>query len=252
MMEMPMFRTLILAVLLMPGAALAETALVAVAANYAGAAQAQALAFGSASGHEIALTTGSTGKLYAQILAAAPFDILLAADATTPAKLEAAGAGVAGSRFTYALGALVLWSLDPGRIGADPGAALRDPGLRHLAIANPELAPYGTAAQQALQALGEWEALQGRIVMGENVGQAHALVATGAAEAGFVALSAAPPEAGGSRWLVPQALFAPIRQDALLLAHGAENPAAQAFLDWLKTSEAQAINAAFGYGVAAP
>lgn len=247
-----MLRAVVLTVLLIPGAAAAETALVAVAANYAGAAEAQARAFFAASGHEITLSTGSTGKLYAQILAGAPFDVLLAADAASPQMLEAAGAGAAGTRFTYALGALVLWSPDPARIGADPVAALRDAGLRHLAIANPDLAPYGAAARQALEALDIWQAVQDRIVQGENVGQTHALVATGAAEAGFVALSAVPPEAGGSRWQVPQALFAPIRQDALLLAHGAGNPAARGFLDWLQGPQAQQINAAFGYGAAAP
>ncbi|PKP71805.1 MAG: molybdate ABC transporter substrate-binding protein [Alphaproteobacteria bacterium HGW-Alphaproteobacteria-4] len=245
-----MLRRTLLALFLCAGPAAADTALVAVAANYATAAETQAAAFSAASGHQITLTTGSTGKLYAQIGEGAPYDALLSADAATPARIEAEGAGVAGTRFTYAVGALALWSPDPARIGADPLAALTDPGLRHLAIANPDLAPYGVAAKQALEALGLWQTVQPRIVTGENIGQTNAMVASGAAEAGFVALSAVADDTGGSRWLVPQDLFQPIRQDAVLLAHGAGNPAARGFLDWLKTPEAQAINTRFGYAAA--
>jgi len=134
--------------------AAADTALFAVAANYATAAEAQAAAYKVVSGHDIQLTTGSTGKLYAQIGAGAPFDAMLSADAATPERLEAEGLAVAGSRFTYALGALVLWSLDPALIGPDPMVTLTNPDLHHLAIANPELAPYGVAAKQALDSLG--------------------------------------------------------------------------------------------------
>lgn len=245
-------RRALLALLLLAAPANAETALVAVAANYAAAAEAQAEAFAAASGHTITLTTGATGKLYAQIGAGAPYDALLSADAATPARLEAEGKGVAGSRFGYATGALVLWSPDPAQIGPDPVASLDAPGLRHLAIANPDLAPYGAAARETLQALGQWEAMQGRLVMGENIGQTYSMVATGAAEAGFVALSALLAEPGGSLWRVPQELFRPIRQEAVLLAHGAENAAAIGFLAWLKTPEAAAINARFGYGGALP
>ena len=247
-----MFRLALILALAAPAPACADTALVAVAANYAAAAEMQAAAFAAAAGHTITLTTGATGKLYAQIGAGAPFDAMLSADAATAQRLEVDGKGVAGSRFAYATGALVLWSPDPARIGADPAASLTDPGLRHIAIANPDLAPYGAAAREALQALGRWDAVQGKLVMGENVGQAHAMVATGAAEAGFVALSALVGEPGGSRWLVPQELFRPIRQDAVLLAHGAGNAAAIGFLAWLKTPEAAAINSRFGYGAAAP
>jgi molybdate transport system substrate-binding protein len=229
----------------------AETALVAVAANFAGAAEALAPMFTKATGHEVQLTTGSTGKLYAQIGEGAPFEVLLSADAATPEKLEGEGRAVAGTGFTYAVGQLALYSADPARIGADGKTALTDSDLRFIAIANPELAPYGAAAREALQAMGLWEALQPKIVMGQNIGQTHALVDTGAAEVGFVALSAivAPgTKAKGSHWPVPQAMFAPIRQDAVLLRAGQDNPAAVAFLDFMRSPQAVEVIAAYGYG----
>jgi len=234
-----------------PPTARADTALAAVAANFAETAEALLPAFREATGHDVQLTTGSTGKLYAQIGAGAPFDLLLSADAATPARLLDEGNAVAGTAFTYAMGRLTLWSADPDRIGADGRAALKDPDLRFVAIANPDLAPYGVAARETLQSLGLWETLQPGIVMGQNIGQANAMVATGAAEVGFVALSAVlSPRTGtnGSRWDVPQELFAPIRQDAVLLRHGADNPAAQAFLDHLRTPGAAAVIDRFGYG----
>jgi molybdate transport system substrate-binding protein len=235
-----------------PPQASAEAALVAVAANFAEAAGALSERFRAAGGHELQLTTGSTGKLYAQIKAGAPFDALLSADAATPARLLEEGHAVTGTSFPYAIGQLTLWSSDPERIGEDGPAALLDPGLRFVALANPDLAPYGAAARDALQSLGLWDALRPRVVMGQNVGQTHAMVATGAAEVGFVALSAVMgPRAGakGSRWDVPQDLFAPIRQDAVLLNQGAENVAATAFLDFLRTQEAAEMIEAFGYAV---
>ncbi|MGS4946117.1 molybdate ABC transporter substrate-binding protein [Meridianimarinicoccus sp. RP-17] len=236
-----------------PAAARADTALVAVAANFAETADALLPAFRDATGHDLEITTGSTGKLYAQIKAGAPFDVLLSADAATPARLLDEGRAVAGSGFTYAVGRLTLWSADPARIGGDGRAALADPGLRFVAIANPDLAPYGIAAREALQSLGLWEALQPKIVMGQNIGQTHAMVATGAAEIGFVALSAVlspRAETKGSHWDVPQAMYAPIRQDAVLLTAGADNAAARAFLDFLRGQEAAAVIDRFGYGAA--
>lgn len=235
---------------LVPRAGVAETALVAVAANFAGAAEALRARFAAQSGHDLTLTTGSTGKLHAQIAAGAPFDVLLSADSATPARLVAEGHAVAGSAFTYATGRLVLWSAEAGRITGDGPAALRDPALRFVAIANPDLAPYGIAARETLQSLGLWRALQSRIVMGQNIGQTHAMVASGAAELGFVALSAViGPDAtrGGSRWEVPQSLHAPIRQDAVILAHGRDNAAARAFMAFLRGSEAATLITAFGY-----
>lgn len=236
---------------LAPLAARADTALAAISANFAEAAETLVPLFRAATGHEVTLTTGSTGKLYAQIGAGAPFDILLSADAATPARLLDEGKAVAGSGFTYAVGRLTLWSTDPGRITGDGRAALADPALRFVAIANPDLAPYGVAAHEALTSLGLWEALQPKIVMGQNIGQTHSMVASGAAEVGFVALSAvlSPRNAvAGSRWDVPQDLFAPIRQDAVLLDHGRDNAAARAFLDFLRGPEAAQVIAAFGYG----
>ncbi|KPP88655.1 MAG: molybdate ABC transporter, periplasmic molybdate-binding protein [Rhodobacteraceae bacterium HLUCCO07] len=236
----------------LPLQASAESALVATAANFAEAAEAMVEPFRNATGHDLQLTTGSTGKLLAQIREGAPFDVMLSADAATPARLIEDGKAVAGTSFTYAIGRLVLWSDDPGRIGADGAAALENPDLRFVALANPDLAPYGVAAREALQSLGLWEALQPKLVMGQNVGQTHSMVATGAAELGFVALSAVTsPRATsqGSSWEVPQELFTPIRQDAVLLDHGADNAAAQAFLAFLRTDEAAAVIERFGYAV---
>lgn len=236
-----------------PVMARAESALVAVAANFAETAAALLPAFRDATGHDVEITTGSTGKLYAQVMAGAPFDVMLSADTATPARLLAAGHAVPGSDFTYAAGRLTLWSADSARIGADGRVALTDPALRFVAIANPDLAPYGVATQATLQSLGLWDALQPKIVMGQNIGQTHGLVATGAAEVGFVALSAVvSPRAHttGSHWIVPQAMHAPIRQDAVLLSHGADNPAARAFLSFLRGPDAAAVIDAFGYGTA--
>lgn len=230
----------------------AGEALVAVAANFAEVVEELKPAFEQESGHQLQTTTGSTGKLYAQIAAGAPFEVLLSADARTPEKLETEGAGVAGTRITYAIGRLALWSADPARIGADGRAALAASDLQHLAIANPDLAPYGVAARETLQKLGLWDSLQGKIVMGENIGQAYSMVATGNAELGFVALSAVlSPRAAkaGSHWDVPQELFTPIRQDAILLRAGADSEAARAFLDFLESPEARQVIERFGYGL---
>jgi molybdate transport system substrate-binding protein len=228
----------------------ADTALIAVATNFAPVATALAPGFTAATGHEVTITAGSTGKLYAQIAESAPFEVFLSADQATPARLITEGLAVADSSFTYATGALALYSADPARIGTDGAVALADESLRFVAIANPDLAPYGVAAKEALQALALWDPLQPKIVMGQNIGAAFALTNSGAAELGFVALSAViDPAVGGSTWIVPQDLYAPIHQDAVLLTQGANNPAAQAFLDYLKTPQAKALIAASGYTV---
>lgn len=242
----------LLALAVPPRSAGAAEALAAVAANFADTLAALRPVFTEATGHRLETTIGATGKLYAQIRAGAPFDLLLSADAETPAELESAGLAVPGSRFTYAYGRLVLWSADPHRIGADGRTALRAPDLRHVAIANPRLAPYGAAARAALKRLGLWTRLEDRIVLGQNVGQAQALAATGNAELAFVALSAATTTNRGSHWAVPPDLYPPIRQDAALLRAGADNPAARAFLDFLKTPGARAVIARHGYGLDPP
>jgi molybdate transport system substrate-binding protein len=229
----------------------AADALAAVAANYAGAVKALGAAFTAKTGSTIEFTTGSTGKLYAQVSQGAPFDILLSADAKTPQMLEAEGFGVAGSRFTYAVGRLTLWSADADRIGNDPVAALRDGGTLKIAIANPDLAPYGAAAREALQSMGIWDEIQPRLVFGENIGQAYSMVESGAAQMGFVALSAViSPERTqtGSRFDVPQEWHQAIRQDAILLKRAEGNRAALQFLVFLKSPEGKEISARFGYG----
>ncbi len=226
--------------------------LIAVAANFAEVVEDLKPIFERESGHRLQETTGSTGKLYAQITAGAPFQVLLSADAKTPERLEADGAAVTGTRFTYAIGRLTLWSSDPNSITGDGKSALTASDVRHIAIANPDLAPYGIAARETLRSLGLWDSLQGRIVMGQNIGQTHSMVATGNAQLGFVALSAvlsprAPTK--GSRWDVPQDLFRPIRQDAILLRAGAESGAARAFLSFLRSPRAREVIERFGYGV---
>ncbi len=230
----------------------ADTVLIAVAANFAGVAEKIAEDFTGETNHEALITTGSTGKLYSQITEGAPFDVLLSADTKTPARLEAEGLVVPGSVFTYAIGKLTLWSADPARIGPDLRAALTDATVRFIAIANSDLAPYGQAAREVLQGMGLWDGFRGRIVQGQNIGQTFGLVQSGAAELGFVARSAldAPgADHGGARWDVPDDLFTPLQQDAALLMHGADNPAARAFLGYLAGPEARATIVGFGYGV---
>jgi molybdate transport system substrate-binding protein len=173
---------------------------------------------------------------------------LLSADERRPEELEAEGLAVAGSRFTYAVGKLVLWGPDPRWVVLDPAASLTNPELTHLAIANPEVAPYGRAAQEALTALGVWDAVQAKLVRGEDVAQAYQFVASGNAELGFLALSQVLDQSG-SRWEVPQDLYGPIRQQAVLLKPGEGSAAAKAFLDYLRSEPAREIIRAAGYGV---
>ena len=211
-----------------------------------------AAAFEQASGHQVRLSSGSTGKLFAQISNGAPFQLLLAADAATPARLERDGAAVAGTRFIYAVGRLALWSRDAGLVDAD-GAVLGHPDrFNRLAIANPTLAPYGAAAMRVLDALGLRERLSAKIVQGENIAQTWQFVATGNAPLGFVALSQIMRDGKvgeGSAWIVPQRLHAPIEQDAVLLKAGAGAPAARELLDFLQGPQARTIIASFGYGL---
>jgi molybdate transport system substrate-binding protein len=234
-----------------PGVRAGE-ATVAVAANFVEPLETLQKMFGEETGHELVVVPGSTGKLYAQIVNGAPFDILLAADQERPEKLAAEDQGEPESVFTYAIGRLTLWSPEPGVVAEDGAKTLREGDFLHLAIANPELAPYGLAAQQTLQNLGLWDGLQDRIVRGENIAQTFQMVESGNAELGFVALSYVASERNrnpGSRWDVPGELHEPIRQDAILLQRGAENEAARAFLAFLKTPEAREVIERFGYAV---
>jgi len=219
---------------------------VAVAANFVEAEKQLAGAFRAGTGHEVITSVGSTGQLYAQISNGAPFDIFLAADRERPGRLIDEGEALAASRFTYAVGRLVLYgpSLDSVRAG---GIDLMDPRNRRIAIANPDLAPYGRAAMQALRHLGVHVVPASRLVQGENVAQTFQFVRTGAAELGFVALSQVRDEPPHTYWRVPIEDYEPIAQDAVLLRHGEANPAALAYLEFLRGETARRIIEAFGY-----
>lgn len=241
--------TLLVAFLLVGFTARADEILVAVAANFTAPMQQIAALFAQDSGHQAQLAFGATGKFYAQIANGAPFEILLAADDETPAKLEKEGLGVAGTRFTYAVGKLVLWSANPGLVDA-AGSVLKSGGFKHLALANPKTAPYGAAAVEAMGKLGVLSDLQSLLVQGENISQAHQFVLSGNAELGFVALSQVYKDGklgGGSMWAVPANLYAPILQDAQLLAKGRDKPAAAALLAYLKGDKARAVIRSYGY-----
>lgn len=236
--------------LLLTATANAGESQVAVAANFATPAQKIAVEFEKQSGHKAIVSTGSTGKFYAQIVNGAPFDILLSADDETPAKLEKENQSVSGSRFTYAIGKLVLWSAKADGVDSK-GDVLNHGAFAHLSIANPKVAPYGAAAVETLKALNLHDKLQGKLVMGENIAQAHQFVATGNAELGFVAYSQIIKDGKieGSAWVVPEKLYSPIRQDAVLLNKGKDNKAASAFLEFLKSSKARDIIRSYGYSL---
>lgn len=240
----------LIALLLAPGLR-AGTVQVAVAANFIAPMKQIAQAFEESTGHKVQLSSGATGKFYAQIKSGAPFDVFLSADGETPARLDAEGATVAGSRFTYATGRLVLWSPRPGAVDSR-GDVLRANAFRHLAIAAPRLAPYGAAAVQTLTRLGLLGAVESKFVQGESIGQAFGFVASGNAELGFVALSQVFENGqlkSGSGWVVPADLHSPLRQDAVLLARSKDSPAAAALMRYLKSDRVRAIIRAYGYEV---
>lgn len=228
------------------GAQAAEVS-VAVAANFTAPMQKIAARFEADTGHKAVLAFGSTGKFYAQIRNGAPFDVLLAADDDTPARLEQEGRG--GSRATYAIGRLVLWSKQPGLVD-EQGEVLKSGKVERLALADPRLAPYGAAAIEALGKLGLLDILRPGFVQGENIAQTYQFVATGNAPLGFVALSQVWADGRlkeGSAWLVPGRLHNPIRQDLILLHKGKDNAAAGALLQYLRGDTARAIIQAYGY-----
>jgi molybdate transport system substrate-binding protein len=230
------------------GPAMADEVQVAVAANFTGPMQVIAPVFERETGHKAILAFGATGKFYAQIANGAPFEVLLSADDETPARLEKEALAVAGTRFTYAIGKLVLWSTDPKLID-NKGEVLKKGNFAHLALANPKTAPYGAAAMETMSKLGVLPALQARFVQGENIAQTQQFVTTGNAELGFVALSQVLRDGkiAGSAWIVPDHLHQPILQDAVILARGKDKPAASALLAFLKTDKAKAIIRSFGY-----
>ena len=229
--------------------AMADEVQVAVAANFTLPMQRIAADFERDTGHKALMSFGATGRFYAQIKNGAPFELLLSADDETPIRLASEGAAVADSRFTYAIGRLVLWSAQAGVVDAQ-GAVLKAGSFRHLAIANPKTAPYGAAAVEVLTGLGLLDAVGPKLVQGENIAQAQQFVASGNAELGFVALSQVWRDGkltSGSAWLVPTTLHTPIRQGAVLLNLGRDKPAALALLRYLQGDKARAVIRSFGY-----
>ncbi|MGH8435770.1 MAG: molybdate ABC transporter substrate-binding protein [Pseudomonas sp.] len=229
--------------------ALAEEVQVAVAANFSAPIQAIASDFEKDTGHKLVAAFGATGQFYTQIKNGAPFEVFLAADDTTPAKLESEGDSVAGSRFTYAIGSLALWSAKDGYVDGK-GDVLKKNQFKHLSIANPKAAPYGLAATQVLEKLNLTQALAAKIVEGQNITQALQFVSSGNAELGFVALSQVYKDGkitSGSAWIVPAQLHDPIKQDALILNKGKDNPAAKALVEYLRGPKAAAVIKSYGY-----
>ncbi len=251
----------VLLVALCARGAWADEATVAVAANFAAPLQAIATVLQTTTGHTLRIVPGATGKLVAQIKNGAPFDVLLAADSQSASSLIREGLAVPGSQFTYATGQLVLWSAQAGRVDTQ-GAILRDARVGTVAYANPALAPYGAAAVQVMQAMGLTTTLAPKLVQGHSIGQAYSFVATGNADMGFVALSQVlesttlsgtklteTKRKPGSVWIIPQNLYSPITQDAVLLQQGAHNAAARALLRLLQSPEGQELIRSFGYRI---
>lgn len=243
---------LVFCALLLAGDLQAEPLTIAVASNFVVPAREIVKAYSETSGHAARISSGSTGKLYAQIVNGAPFDVFLAADAARPAQLEQDGLGVPGSRFTYAIGALTLWSADA-RL-SDEGClqALQNLGDRRLAIANPKTAPYGRAAEEFLRGEQLWDSVAPQLVYGENISQVLHFVATGNASLGLIAASQAVdsrlPEAS-CRWPVPASSHAPLEQQAILLRAGPEADAGRGFLEYLQGAASRAAIEAHGYTV---
>ena len=230
-------------------AAQAAEVSVAVAANFTAPMKVIAQNFEKDTGHKARLAFGATGQFYAQIKNGAPFAILLAADEATPAKLEKEGLGLAGTRFTYATGKLVLWSKKANLVD-NRGDILRTGGFNKIAIANPKLAPYGAAAMEIVEKMGLTAAITPKIVQGANIGQTFQFVSSENATLGFVALSQVF-EGGrikdGSGWIVPLNMYKPIKQDAIMLNSGMDNPAAQALMQYLRSEKAKVVIHSFGY-----
>ncbi|UDF03133.1 molybdate ABC transporter substrate-binding protein [Asticcacaulis sp. AND118] len=244
--SVPLALRLALTLLVAPGFAQAGEVKVAVAANFTETAKRIATAFEKKTGHTVTQSFGASGQFYAQITHGAPFEVFLSADAERPVRLDSDGLTVKGTRFVYAYGKLVLWSADK-RVDAK-GAVLSKGTFDKLAIADPAAAPYGAAAVETLTRLGLYDRLQSKIVKGGNIAQTYTFIATGAAELGFVALSQTQGK-GGSSWVVPANLYSPIDQQAVLLKTGADNPAAKAYMAFLRSPEAVTIIRSHGYEV---
>ena len=234
-------------VALFAGPAFAEEVNVAVAANFTGAAKEIGAAFKTKTGNDLVLSFGASGQLYTQITQGAPFEVFLSADAARPKKAVDDNLGVAGSNFTYAIGKLVLWSKMPGFVTGED--TLKTGSFNKLSICDPKAAPYGQAAVETMDSLKLTDALKPKLVQGANITQAFQFVDTGNAELGFVALSQVIGKSEGSQWRVPQDLYKPIKQDAVLLNKGKDSAAAKAFMDFLRGPEAAAIIKKYGYEV---
>lgn len=233
------------------GQAFAEEVQIAVAANFTAPIEEIGKAFYKSTGHQLKVSTGASGKFYAQIKNGAPFQVFLSADEDKPSLLEKDGLAVQGTRFTYAVGKLVLWSADPAVVDAK-GQVLLMSSFNKLAVANPKTAPYGEAAMETLNALKLKSLLEPKMVMGENISQTYQFVATGNAAIGFVALSQVTKGnrmTSGSAWVVPERLYSPIKQDAVLLVNGKDSAAARQFLIFLRGAEATKVIKSYGYGV---
>jgi len=222
---------------------------VAVAANFTAPMRDIAAGFEKATGHRLIISYGAVGKFFAQIHQGAPFEVLISADEETPRRLEKAGLAIPASRFTYAVGRLVLWSPQPGTVD-DQGQVLHTGSFKRLAIANPKMAVYGAAAIETMKHMGVLQKLESRLVYGENISQAYQFTYTGNTELGFVALSQIYSQGKpipGSHWLVPLSLHPALRQDAILLQRGAGNPAASQLMSYLRSPSAKAVIQAYGY-----
>ncbi len=225
---------------------------VAVASNFYNPLREIATQFEKETNHQIKVIAGSTGKLYAQIMHGAPFDIFLAADQKRPMMLEKNGNAISGTRFTYAVGKITLWSVFPNAISKNGKSTLRANNFSHIAIANPRTAPYGKAAIQTMQNLGLWKKIQPKVVQGENIGQTFQFVASQNAKLGFVALSQILDPKNkfkGEKWDVPEKLYDPINQDAVILKKGGNNSAVKTLSKYLKSKKAKLIIQKYGYGL---
>ncbi len=229
----------------------AEQVSVAVASSFSAPMKKLSADFEQSTGHTVRLSFGATGMLYAQIKNGAPYDVFLAADMDTPARLEKEGNAVSGTRFTYAIGNLVLWSAQRNLVDAN-GDILKTGNFKHLALASPKLAPYGAAAIETMTKLGLIEALQAKFVQGDNLSQTFSFIDTGNAELGFIALSqiyANGKIKSGSAWIIPAHLHSPIRQDAVQLSRAKDNKAATALIEYLQTKKVKVIISSFGYAL---
>ncbi|MDP3875728.1 MAG: molybdate ABC transporter substrate-binding protein [Methylobacter sp.] len=248
------FRPIIIAsLILLAPTSWAATTLVAVASDFTKPMTEIAAEFEKATGHTAKLSFGSSGKAFAQIQSGAPFEVYLSASEKYPLELEKTGFAVADSHFVYAIGKLVLWSAEPGYVD-DQGKILATGSFKHIALADPSHAPYGVVAEEVMKSLGVLDKLRPLFVMGENISQTFQFVSTGNAELGFVGLAQvidvnSGKIGSGSGWLIPDNLHSPFRQVAVLLKTGAENPAAHALVDFLKSKAALAIIEKYGFGL---